>query len=191
MRLRSIAFILAAFVSLSAMLTIAEVVAAEGKAKSRMIVATGKERQRRIGTFYYLRKHPGGAYAAVVRAFGTPTSQRDDGANDCILRWKPLGLEISLGVGSSSPCSNASLKRDYWYGTKIASRIWRTNRGLRIGDSLGHLKSIYPEATFRSGPRYWSLATVKKWGGLVFDLLEAKVKAGRVSAIVLPTGFLG
>jgi hypothetical protein len=34
MRLRSIVFILAAFVSLSAMLTIAEVAAAEGKAKT-------------------------------------------------------------------------------------------------------------------------------------------------------------
>ena len=152
MRLRRLSFVLAVLVSLSTMLAIAEMSSAGGKAKNWVIVATGKERQRRIGPYFYVRNRPGGEYAAVTKAFGTPTSRSTD-ANDCVLRWKSLGLQINLGVGSSSPCSADSLKRDYWYGTKISSRIWRTDRGLRVGDSQDRLQSLYPDAKWRSGPR--------------------------------------
>ena len=103
---------------------------AGGTAKNRVIVASGKERQRRIGSYYYLRNHPGGASAAT-KALSTPTSQSAY-ANICELRWKSLGLEIDLEVGSSSPCTATSLKKD-WSSNKshlacLAYRPWTESR---------------------------------------------------------------
>ncbi len=189
MKLRSARFALAVGVFLSTMPAVAALSVAGGTAKNRVIVASGKERQRRIGSYYYLRNHPGGAYAAATKALSTPTSQSAY-ANICELRWKSLGLEIDLEVGSSSPCTATSLKKDWWYGTSITSPVWRTDRGLRVGDSLQHLKSLYPDASLRTRPRRWSLAAETKYGGLVFDLLEARVKAGRVTSFDLPADFL-
>lgn len=190
MRLRSIGFILAALVSVSTMLAIAENGTAWGKEKNRVIVATGKERQRRIGSYYYLRNHPGGDYAVVIRAFGAPTSQHAD-ANICVLRWKSLGLEIDLEVGSSSPCTPDSLKKDWWYGSTVTSPVWKIDHGLRVGDSEQRLRTLYPDARQIPGKKQlWGFAVQKKWG-LDFYLLEAKMRSGRIASLFLSPDFLG
>jgi hypothetical protein len=184
MKLPVARFILVVFVLPFALLAIVETGVAGGKAKNRVIVVSGTERQRRIGSFYYEREdaHPGGDYAAATRAFGAPTAKKVN-LGYCELRWRSLGLEIELLPFGSNPCSVSSLKMSKLSESRVISPIWRTDRGLRVGDSKSRLQGLYPEAKHGSrrapfSPReWWTLATKK---GHI--LLVANVKAGRVNS---------
>jgi hypothetical protein len=158
-----------------------------------VIVATGDLQQRRIGSYFYKRAHalPRGDYAAAVASFGESNSSRRDG-NLCHTRWVKLGLEIDF-VNVMGRCSVKLLRKSgLWYGASATSRRWKTDRGLRVGDSLERLRSLYPKARLvggsKSAPR-WILAH-RRDHEFDFELLDAEVRKGRVTAIVTPADYI-
>jgi hypothetical protein len=158
-----------------------------------VIVATGNWRQLRIGSYYYWRTlfRPHHSYTAAVESFGASSSSRRDG-NLCHVRWSKLGLEIDF-VNVMGRCSAKLLRKSgLWYGASVTFQRWKTDRGLRVGDSLQRLRSLYPKARHvggsKSAPR-WVLA---HWRDHEFDfeLLDADVRGGRVAAIVTPADYI-
>lgn len=159
----------------------------------RVIVATGDVHQRRIGSYYYKRDHtsPRGDYAAAVESFGKPSSFHRS-ANLCHTRWNALGLEIDF-VNVMGPCSTKLLRKSgLWYGASVTSKRWTTDRGLRVGDSLERLRSLYPKARHVGGPKSASRWVLAHWREqeLDFELLDAEVRGGRVTAIVTPADYI-
>jgi hypothetical protein len=51
----------------------------------------------------------------------------------------------------------SSLAHSAWYGAEISSRQWRTDRGLRVGESVARLRTLYPRASRHRAS--WWLAT--------------------------------
>jgi hypothetical protein len=70
-------------------------------------------------------------------------------------------------------------------------RHWQTARGLRVGDSLGKLKRLYPRAIDGRGwAIVYSLHSVIAEGSRL-DIVTASIKGGRVSAFKLWFGGAG
>jgi len=158
-----------------------------------VIVATGDSAQHRIGSYHYKRAHalPGGDYASAVKSFGESNSSRRDGIL-CHTRWSKLGLEIDF-ANVPGPCTVKALeKRGLWYGAGITSRRWRTDRGLRVGDSKARLRALYPKARLSgqgSGSTSWTLAH-KRDQEIDLPLLVAVLRGDRVTAIVTPADYI-
>jgi hypothetical protein len=71
-------------------------------------------------------------------------------------------------------------------------RHWRTARGLRVGDSLGTLKRLYPGAVRAPGgwAIVYSLHSVVAEGARL-DIVTASIKGSRVAAFKLWIGAAG
>ncbi len=153
-----------------------------------VIVVGGPREQQRIGP-YSFAKDPG--YAAAVRALGQPTSRGADAqVSACTVRWTRLGLELRFASIAPDPCSPASLSQSAWSGATVYARAWRTNKGLRLGDSVARLRSLYPKARYRDrppAPPSWLLVFRAGEVGLTV-YLQAYVWGGRVTALDLPPG---
>lgn len=161
------------------------------------IVVTGKLSQRRLGSYryYHLDAGPDTSYEDAVETFGKPSSRGTDDpeSNLCSVRWRNLGLEMGYANAPPEPCALAKFRTGAWYGATIYSRRWRTERGLRVGDSVTRLKQLYPEARFRENappnPPDWGLV----WEGkdeTAGYALSADVWDGRVVAIVVAPGYI-
>jgi hypothetical protein len=110
-------------------------------------------------------------------------------AYSCTATWKSVGLTIIFWSDArSDPC----------YGRGQAATIvadgrrWRTDRGLRIGDSTPSLKRVYPHATLHPALFYrqdygWWLMTRRcpERGSPSWASLLARVRGGRVAAFVI------
>jgi len=152
-----------------------------------VVIAGGPRSERRIGSFHFLRDL--GRYSAAVQKFGEPgsrtagTGRRD---NLCVVRWARIGLRMEFGSTPESPCDNSALGGSTWAGAVLDRGPWRTDKGLRLGDSLARLRRLYPQARYRTGPpRAWLLLFVRgEVGTTVF--LQAKVRGGRVTSLELP-----
>ena len=124
--------------------------------------------------------------ADVKRLFGAPSTSRARSAQDCIQSWKRVRLAVTFFTFEGKPCSQGVALI-----VTITSRpAWRTVLGLRVGDSAARLRSLYPKARLRTGfsgdSGYW-LVTRKvcaEVGGGAYPGLLARMKAGRVSALV-------
>jgi hypothetical protein len=127
------------------------------------------------------------ATSADARArFGPPASARATSASDCVLRWPKLGLRLQfLSLGRGASCRHGALV----VATVTHRSRWRTALGLRIGDPAARIARLYPHAT-RHGPSAVWLSTrhaCKEVGGFAFPGLLARVRAGRVAALVART----
>jgi hypothetical protein len=92
------------------------------------------------------------SYHAAVKHLGPPSSIDNPASTTCTGRWSNLGLEIlftSFGGGMSCADSYAQKAKIRGHRDK-----WRTQRGLRIGDSAEKLKNRYPNA-WKHGPNWW------------------------------------
>ena len=137
----------------------------------------------RIGAFAV---RADGSLAGAIRAFGAPTSRRHMyGLGTCTAVWQRHGLTIDFyNLGGRDACAprfgrfgRAFLRGDHWMTTKR----------LRVGDSLTKLRSLYPNALYRRGERYfwpagyWLLARTSIYGdGGGYPGLLAQVSRGRV-----------
>jgi hypothetical protein len=101
----------------------------------------------RVGAFkprQFLGEHhfPGGVAPirrTAIRAFGRP-DRRD--AQGCPNRWRRLRLRlVTADFGGGPACAPATPVQH----VEIFSRRWRTERGLRVGDSLDRVRELYPE----------------------------------------------
>jgi hypothetical protein len=161
---------------------------------SGRIVRVGAFRPRqRLGTTHF----PGGVAPTrrnAIRAYGKP-DQRD--ANGCRNIWQRRGLRLITADFSGGPPCRPSTPVQM---IKLTSRRWRTERGLRVGDSLDRVRELYPEQRRFSdlyGPakiyRYrWALVLERSVVGgppNLIDRLSAKIRKHKVvSLTVSPYG---
>lgn len=66
--------------------------------------------------------------------------------------------------------------------TTASDRRWRTSKGLRIGDPVSRLRTLYPRAE-QELPGRWYLTT--RWLGVPLPGLEANVERGRVASFTV------
>src|SRR5215208_3288543 len=87
-----------------------------------------------------LRMARGTATQAVTR-YGAPTLKRAQGQS-CLVTWRPLGLAISFLSFEGQPCTK---------GVAVVATVtnrgrWRTALGLRVGDTVARLRTLFPHA---------------------------------------------
>jgi hypothetical protein len=73
----------------------------------------------------------------------------------------------------------------------ITNRVhWRTGLGLRVGDSVGRVKALYPKAKLHAPGGWWLVArkSCKETGAQPYPGLLARVRNGRVTALVVSAG---
>jgi hypothetical protein len=116
-------------------------------------------------------------------AYGAPSALRRTGTS-CTGRWHGPSLSLGFLSFDANPCASGVLVRAVATG-----RRWRTNRGLRVGDSRARLRSLYPGAkAHRDG---WWLVTrhaCAEVGGQAFPGLLARMRHRRVAGFVVSAG---
>ena len=149
--------------------------------------STGFGRVLAIGDFKPARNP---TYAAAVRAYGEPGSERSrSGGSACIVNWPRLGVRIAFAnFGGGSAC-----ERDL--GRSQSARAygdqWRTKRGLRVGARLSRLRRLYPGAS-RHGRSWWLVTGVSLIGaGHRYPVLAASARNRRVRSFRVWIGAAG
>jgi hypothetical protein len=132
----------------------------------------------------------------AIARFGAdgPRRLRRSGGS-CTVAWPRIGLTLHFGVigtDPTNPCTGGHLLT----ATVTSRGAWRTAVGLRVGDRVTRLRSLYPRAVFNGGAPfgfdrgYWlvtrrSCPTV---GGATYPGLLARTNDGRVTALVVQVG---
>ena len=114
---------------------------------SRVIEVPDSGRIVRVGAFrprQYLgdEDFPGGVTPNrrnAIRAFGRPDGKNPQG---CPNKWKRLGVRMVVADFGGGPACAATTPVQQLV---ITGRAWRTERGLKIGDSLDRVRELYPE----------------------------------------------
>ena len=127
----------------------------------------------------------------VAARFGRPATSRADASGGCRQSWPGLGLTVLyLDLYAPHPCTTGRLA-----GATVTNRArWRTSVGLRVGDSTARARALYPHATRHTGYQPWDglwLVTrhvCKEVGGSAYPALLARMRGGRVSALVVNPG---
>ena len=144
---------------------------------------SGRPRRRRAS------HGPGDGGSAVAR-FGAPTSKRAQGQS-CLITWGSLGLAINFLSFEGQPCTK---------GVAVVTTVtdqaqWRTALGLRKGDTIARLRTLFPHAVRRTGEPpglngFWLVPrrACEEVGGQPYPGLLARIVNGRVSALVVRTG---
>jgi hypothetical protein len=148
--------------------------------------------RERAGPYRYWRTlRTGAAFQQAVRSFGFPNARGRDSpqSNVCTARWERVGIDIDFaGVPNCT-----SLERGVWYGLRLWGPMWRTSRGLRIGDRATEITKRYPRARYVSRPPrpgVWWLVTERQLEFGLKPLLIAEVGAGRVVGLDVPAGYV-
>ena len=134
--------------------------------------------------------------AGAARAFGRPSSRRLEAREVCVVSWNALGLRasfVNLGGARSgrTTCSSGVGKLQT---ATIRGRSFRTQRGLKVGDSTARLRELHPGARLRANS--WWLATAPAQVGDVepgerMAIVRANVRAGKVASFVVWIGAAG
>jgi hypothetical protein len=177
---------------LAAALLLAAVLAAAPPADAQSFVIkargseTGPGSVRAIGDFKPARNPRLGA---AIRAYGEPTSRRG-GGEICRVRWAELSVAIAFqnfgGVDSCRPrngrAQKAVIKRD---------TRWRTDKGLRLGNTVERLRRLYPDAR-RTSRGFRLVEAILPFGSpQPYAVLGARVADGEVTAFTLFIGAAG
>lgn len=126
-----------------------------------------------------------GTVKRAIAVFGTPASREPQFAR-CTLTWPRFGVMMNtfhtpprVPDPSTDPCGpNGRHVR-----TTVTDRRWRTSAGLKIGDTLGRMRGLYPRAR-KDAPGRWRLTT-RMFAGLPFPGLEARIRNGRVVSLTV------
>ena len=126
-----------------------------------------------------------GSLRGLIAAFGQPTTLRRDARYRlaCHASWRPIGLRVSLyNLGGANPCSPEGGR----FGQAVMTGgRWRTSIGLRIGDPVRRLRTLY-RGERRHGAWWWLVVRRSPFGaGGTYPGLAAKVVRGRVSAFAV------
>ena len=121
-----------------------------------------------------------GTLADATAAYGTPTTIRHR-PNACIARWRPLRLSMQFLAFEGDPCVSGVLVFSI-----AASKKWRTDRGLRVGDTRQRLLTLYPKAKAKPDGR-WLITrrACAEVGGNQFPGLKARMRNARVTSFVV------
>jgi hypothetical protein len=100
---------------------------------------------------WHVAAHP--EYPKAVHALGAPTSVENPDIPGCAATWAGLGLRIQFeSFGIASSCNDGRAQAAVVKGPNGRSS-WRTQRGLRVGDSLRKLSRLYPNARRKPSAR--------------------------------------
>jgi hypothetical protein len=125
-----------------------------------------------------------GTLAQAQAAYGAPTTIARR-PNVCIARWRRLRLSMQFLTFAGDPCASGVLVL-----ATVASRAWRTERGLRVGASKSRLLALYPRAKAKPDGR-WLITrrACREVGGHAFPGLKAQMRGAgaqrHVAALVV------
>ncbi len=130
--------------------------AAAGSASPALAARTIKAKPARSWAVTYLGGWHVGAhpeYPKAVYALGTPSHVKNPDIPGCAATWANLGLKIQFeSFGGGQSCADGRAQSAVVKGHR--GRVtWRTQRGLRVGDSYRKLKRLYPNARRKPGAR--------------------------------------
>jgi hypothetical protein len=146
-------------------------------------------------------------YADARAALGPADSctVRPGDPRSATARWA-TGVRVALRTYSSLPPGKngcTAPARIYVHTARVAGPRWHTSFGLRVGDAVARLRSLYPRASAHSGLEGWygrGYWLVTRRSACVGDCarafvtvpqLVAEVSGGRVSAFVFVVGAEG
>ena len=127
--------------------------------------------------------------ADVRKLFGAPSTSRVTAPQACLQSWKGARLAVHFFTFEGKPCTQGVAL----VVTVTGRAAWRTAKGLRVGDTAARLRSLYPQARFRNGfagdTGYWLVTrqVCAEVGGGAYPGLNARMRSGRVSALVART----
>jgi hypothetical protein len=138
----------------------------------------------RIGSF---RVKADGTLGGAWNAFGVPSRSVRTSSATCLVRWARLGLRIGFyNLGGFPPCGRAT---GHFSNAAITGEQWRTGNGLRIGDRVMRLRSLYPGARYgadgNGGEGWWLVTRRNSTGPGTYPGLLARTRAGHVTALVV------
>jgi hypothetical protein len=136
---------------------------------------------------------------AAIRALGQPSGKRGRGSEACTVRWSDIGLVVLFAnFGANDACSPGFGRVQSVVIKGSKARPWRTDRGLRLGDSLARLRLLYPATAYHSGGYYpqswWLVVGSSPYGQgcpCPVPVLRAKLTRGRASSFRLWVGAAG
>ena len=149
--------------------------------------SSGLGRVLRIGD---LRPQRNATVAAARAAFGRPSSSRDRDSL-CPIAWRSVGVRILFAnFGAGSACAPRLGSAQV---AVVSGRRWRTAQGLRIGETPGRLREVYPGAD-RVGARSYRIVTGRNVFGSddgPYAVVSARLSDGRISSFRLFVGAAG
>jgi hypothetical protein len=173
-------------------LVLAGVMAPAATARPGGTIQTGSNGVTALGS-WHVSTHP--TFPAAVRALGAANAvHAHSSGNSCTGTgvWSGLGLRVLFtSFGGDPYCQGALAQRGTISGA-AGRQHWQTQRGLRVGDSVGKLKRLYPRAVHGRGgwAIVYSLHSVVAEGSRL-DIVTAQIKHNRVFALRLWIGGAG
>jgi hypothetical protein len=155
-------------------------------------IQTGADGVTALGS-WHVSTHP--TFPGAVRALGPANSvHAHSSGNSCTGTgvWSGLGLRVLFTSFSADPYCAAARAQTGTISGAAGRGHWRTTRGLRVGDSVGKLKRLYPRAIHEPGgwAIVYSLHSVVAEGSRL-DIVTAHIKGNRVSSFKLWIGGAG
>jgi hypothetical protein len=116
-------------------------------APSSLVVRADRESPR-LGT-YRVRDDP--TMRGMIRVFGRPSSCRLTSGISSVATWDRFGLRTSFATfGGIPPGQTACTYRRIWVSSiRLTGKRWQTGLRLRVGDSVGELRRLYPRARYQ------------------------------------------
>lgn len=161
---------------------------------------------QRLGDFW-VADDP--TYRGAIRALGAASACHvvNGDATRATVAWRSLGVRMSLVTFGGIPAgkTGCSAPASIQVSTiRVTGKRWLTSRKLRIGDSTGRLRRLYPRAQATRGLHgwygagYWLVTRRQACLGDCGDVqtvtaavLTAEIKQGRISSIVFVVGAQG
>jgi hypothetical protein len=144
---------------------------------------TGLGKVSAIGPFKLVGDPNLGGATAV---FGTPSSLKKTDKL-CPAGWRAIGLRIHfVNLGGGDSCQFGSVQTVSAFG-----KVWRTERGLKIGSSTKTLRKLYPNA-LRKGRTYRLVGAKSIFtDGSRYSVLAARTNGKQVKSFRLFVGAAG
>jgi len=132
------------------------------------------------------------SYGASIRAFGAADREAYYSKNHCKAWWGRLGVTIDYwDYSGGEACFDGGFVNSIAIRGRAGRNSWRTGLGLRIGDSVGRLRAMYPGAR-RTGGTYllspfWTPIGSGGWSSPV----AARIARNKVDTFILPIAGAG
>jgi hypothetical protein len=173
-------------------LAVAAVAAPAAVARPGGTIQTGANGVTALGS-WHVSTHP--TFQSAVRALGAASAVHVHTHGSFCTgtgTWNKLGLRVAFTLFSADPyCARVRAQTGTISGAAGRGH-WQTTRGLRVGDSVGTLKRLYPRAVKEAGG--WAIVYSRHSviaEGSRLDIVTAQVKGNRVSGFKLWFGGAG
>jgi hypothetical protein len=145
---------------------------------------------RYVGTFHVApAAHP--TLRAARRAFGQPSGLSGD-RSTCTGRWGRIEL-VGLFTTFGGPYATRCDGRLALQVVRVFSPRWRTDRGLRVGQSLARARRLYPRGRMTDwyGARAYGLRFRNLFGNRTVTLVAVIGRGTSVRSLQIFTGAAG